>query len=148
MRIFNFGGTLIFSGTLDYGEIYQAHDLCFSTLKADNPYTFEATEPTITGATNTWALSDGWIDSATTPANIELDFSVAYDTCTAPGGSALYLRDVADASVHRCHFNGTTASESAGGAVFLADNSALTLTDCTALDSKADYYGKLAEGTR
>ena len=69
-----------------------------------------------------------------------LDFSTGYDACVAPGGAALFLDEVGIASLHRCHFNSTVASESTGGVIFLSESD-LTLTACMARDSRADYYG-------
>ena len=64
-----------------------------------------------------------------------------YDACVAPGGAALFLSGVDDASIHRCHFENTAAFESIGGSIFLRDESDLTVTDCTAYDSRADFAG-------
>ena len=77
-------GNQIFSETCDSGADGFAlctYEQCFSTLAADNPHTFVATEASTPSNQFYWKISDGWLESASLSTVIEIDFSVGLVRC-------------------------------------------------------------------
>ena len=75
LNVYTNDNDLIFSETLGSRTSYETHELCFSVLAKDNPYTIIATEPTAQSA-KTWSLSGGWVDEGSVPGTVEIDFSL------------------------------------------------------------------------
>ena len=75
LNVYTFDNNLVFSETLHETENIDTHQVCFSTLASDNPYTFTTTDPTAP-AGYTWSLSDGWVESVSIPGTMEIDFSL------------------------------------------------------------------------
>ena len=72
----------------------------------------------------------------------------AYDTCSQPGGGALFLAGGGNVTVAGCYFNGLDAFSGAGGvitvtssSVIASDQTSLNVRDCHMMNGLAEYYG-------
>ena len=137
----------VYSFTKGEGEYSaETHELCFSTAAADNPHTFEATKGDAYDGYAHFSLSTDQ-GSFRNPVTFTRSFVSAYDACEGPGGGAIFLDGGGDTSVHRCRFDGATATNSAGGVVAIRSTdlvdaqSHLEMRDCTVSGGVADFAG-------
>ena len=127
----------------------ETHELCFSTAINDNPYTFDATKGDQYDGYAHFSLSteEGEFRN---PVRFKRSFVSAYDTCEGPGGGAMFLDGGGNTSVHRCRFDGATATNGAGGVLAIRSTelvdakSSLDMRDCTVSGGVADYAGAMA----